>query len=164
MIMFDTRNQKDGFIYNKLIEQGYAVHRTKLPFGDIALATNILNAIDIKSCGGGLLELANNICSKDHGRLKREIELCGEYGGTLTFLVVNPSVACLDDVETWQPPVYRGGAKKGQPISRVKGETLSKALRTMSAKGHYKCEVRFVFATKETAYQKVLEILEVKDE
>jgi hypothetical protein len=164
MILFDTRNQKDGFIREPLTKFGYAVDRTKLPFGDIATANNILNAIDIKSAKNGLQELAGNICSGDHSRLKREIAKCAEYGGKLTFLVVHPYITKIDEVCKWESEVYKYGAKKGQPFTKVNGETLMKAMQTMSEKGHYACEVNFVFTTKGLAWQAVLEILGIEVE
>lgn len=161
MILFDTRNQKDGFIREPLTKFGYATDRTKLPFGDIATANNILNAIDIKSAKNGLQELAGNICSGDHSRLKREIAKCAEYGGKLTFLVIHPYITKIEEVCKWESEVYKYGAKKGRPFTKVKGETLMKAMQTMSEPNRYGCEVKFEFATKGTAWQKVLEILHI---
>jgi len=161
MILFDTRNQKDIFISEPLTKFGLPTDRTKLPFGDIATADNILNAVDIKSAKNGLQELAGNICSVDHNRLKREIEKCAEYGGKLTFLVIHPYITKIDEVCKWESEVYKFGARKGQPFTRVKGETLMKAMKTMSEPNRYGCEVKFEFATKGTAWQKVLEILHI---
>ena len=61
MILFDTRNQKDTFITEPMTKFGFATDRTKLPFGDIVTADNILNAVDIKSAKNGLQELAGNM-------------------------------------------------------------------------------------------------------
>lgn len=162
MILFDTRNQKDNFISKPMTALGYATDRTKLPFGDVALASNILNAIDIKAAGNGLQELAGNICGKDHGRLKREIKKCADYKGSLTFLVVHPTIKSIDEVGAWESECYRAGAKRGQPYTQVKGETLMKAMRTMSEPDRYGCKVQFVFATKGTAWQTVLELLGIE--
>lgn len=162
MILFDTRNRKDTFISEPLTKFGFATDRTKLPFGDIALATDILTAIDIKSAKNGLQELAGNICSGDHGRLRREIAKCAEYGGNLTFLVIHDEIKSIDEVCKWKSEVYKSGARKGQPYTKVKGETLMKAMKTMSQPNRYGCEVKFVFATKATAWQKVLDLLGIE--
>ncbi|HKL93806.1 MAG TPA: hypothetical protein VJZ69_00810 [Clostridia bacterium] len=162
MILFDTRNQKDTFISEPLTNFGFATDRTKLPFGDIATADDILNAVDIKSAHNGLQELAGNICSGDHNRLRREIEKCAEYGGKLTFLVVHPHITKIDEVCKWKSEVYKYGAKKGQPYTKVKGDTLMKAMKTMSEPNRYGCEIKFEFATKATAWQKVLKLLGIE--
>lgn len=162
MILFDTRNQKDNFIREPLTAFGFATDRTKLPFGDIAKATDILNAIDIKSAKNGLQELAGNICGKDHSRLRKEIAKCADYGGSLTFLVVHPDIKSIDEVCNWESECYRYGNKKGQPYTKVKGETLMKAMKTMSEPNRYGCKIKFEFATKGTAWQKVLEILGIE--
>jgi hypothetical protein len=66
VIILDTRNKKDAFVKESLEELGYRTYRSKLPFGDVAFSGDIFNAVDLKSSGGGLLELAMNICGNDH--------------------------------------------------------------------------------------------------
>ena len=72
--ILDSRNQKDSFVEKALNDLGHKTSRDfKLSFGDVAKSTNVFNTIDLKSSGGGLIELAKNVCSKDHNRLKMEI-------------------------------------------------------------------------------------------
>ena len=105
--ILDTRNQKDDFVEVGLRNLGHTIIRSKLPFGDVALSTDILNCIDLKSSGGGLLELAGNICSKDHARLKSEIVKCLAANGKITFLIFESGVHCLEDVKFWKVPTYK---------------------------------------------------------
>lgn len=165
MIVFlDTRNQVDGFIEKPLRAHGVGIYRTKLPYGDIARADSLMRAIDIKASGGGILELARNICSKDHNRLRREIDLCRFVTagkGELIFLIVTDEAKSIEDIEQWQSPCRKSGPYKGQPFTKVKGETLAKALYTMSEPDRYGCKVRFEFTTKAKAWQKVLKLLNI---
>lgn len=167
----DTRNQVDDFAVKKIEECGYQVKRMTLPFGDFALLDNLTCAVDIKSSGGGILELAKNVFSSDHERLKREILKCAEWGGEICFLVANDDgITQLEQLEHWQPPRFKSTAykdgklihKKGQPMTKVKGETLMKALKTMSEPNRYKqgLTVRFSFCERANAGKKIVQILE----
>lgn len=178
VIILDTRNQKDAFVENAFKKLGYTIIRSKLPFGDVALPTNILNCVDLKSSGGGLIEVARNRCSKDHNRMKREIESCLNCGGKITFLCFEPGMNSVEDIANWKIPFFKGDLyksrrlddgtyerfclhKRGQPMTKVNPETLMKSLQTMTAPDHYKkgTKVDFVFATKENCADKILEIL-----
>ena len=186
-IVVDTRNQDDSFVIKGLedlgFEMGRDILRTKLPFGDIALATNLLNAIDLKSSGGGLIELSKNICSsKDHKRLKNEINKCLKFGGTLTFLCFETendnNIRSVADVHKWQVPKFKSNLyknlttpegekvkillhKKGELMTKVNPSTLQKALETMSEPNHYgeNTKVDFEFTNKKDCATKILEIL-----
>lgn len=165
--LVDTRNQKDSFVVNALEELGYKVLRTKLPFGDVALTSNILNVIDLKSSGGGLIELSKNICSSDHERLRREIKLCSKFNGKITFLCFEEKIKSIEDIENWEVPTYKSNQykdgilikRKGDPLTKVKPITLMKAIKTMSEPNHYDCEVNFAFTNKKECGNKILEIL-----
>lgn len=159
----DTRNQVDDFAVRKIQECGYGVRRMTLPFGDFALLDNLTCAVDIKSSGGGVLELSRNVCSKDHERLRREILKCAEWNGKICFLIANEDgITNIDQLPNWKSPCYKSGKLKGKPFTQVKGETLMKALLTMSQPNYYKdgLTVRFVFCKKEDAGKKIIEILE----
>ncbi len=103
----DTRNQKDDFVIKSLAKLGYTCDRLQLYYGDIARKDNILNSIDLKSSSGGLIELAKNILSKDHERIKREIKKCIAYRGKLTFLCFEPGITCIDDIANWEIPTFK---------------------------------------------------------
>jgi hypothetical protein len=184
VVIVDTRNQKDDFVVKALEKLGCTVIRSKLPFGDVALATNILNCIDLKSSGGGgLIEIARNVCSKDHNRVRKEIDSCLEVNGKITFMCFEPGINNIDEVINWKVPRYKANLfkdkpiynikgkicayericlhKKGQLMTKVKPETLMKALKTMTEQDHYKpgTKVEFIFATKENCGELILKIL-----
>lgn len=176
-IILDTRNQKDGFVESALRELGYNIVRSKLPFGDVALSTNILNCIDLKSSGGGLIELAKNICSKDHSRLKEEIKKCLEVDGNITFLCFEPKISSIEEIKNWEVPTFKNNLwkrkitpfgmkyeilhKKGEKMTKVKPETLMKAIMTMSEQDHYKknTKINFVFTTKQDCGKIICKLL-----
>jgi len=194
----DTRNQDDAWACEQIRAQGYEVHRHTLSFGDFALSSEIRLAIDIKSSSGGIVEIARNVCSKDHNRLKREIFKCVAVHGQICFLVAgNHGITSIADLNNWVSPIYKSDIykteyflnsdgtkiakadlkdygkedyyskrtlmhKKGELYTKVKGETLAKALATMSEPNHYAdgLTVRFSFCSKENAGKKIVEILE----
>lgn len=159
----DTRNQVDDFAVRKIMSCGYEVRRMTLPFGDFALLDNLTCAVDIKSSGGGILELCRNVCSSDHERLRREILKCAEWNGEICFLIANDDgIEKVEDLINWKSPCYKSGKMKGKPFTNVKGETFMKALQTMSQPDRYKkgLTVHFSFCKKEDAGIKILTILE----
>ena len=107
VFILDTRNQKDDFVEKALKDLGHDIVRSKLPFGDVAVSTDILNVVDLKSSGGGLIELAHNVCSKDHDRLRKEIIKCLEVKGNITFMVFEPHIHRLEDVPFWKVPTFK---------------------------------------------------------
>jgi hypothetical protein len=158
----DTRNQVDDFAVKSIESQGYKVKRMTLPFGDFALIDNLTCAVDIKSSGGGIVEIARNICSKDHERLKREIMKCADWGGEICFLVANnDGITKVEQLAQWKSPCYKSGKLRGKPFTQVKGETLMKAIQTMSQPNYYAngLTVHFSFCSKENAGKKIIEIL-----
>ena len=179
--ILDTRNQKDAFVEKSLKELGHDVVRSKLPFGDVAERYDMFNCIDLKSSGGGLIELAHNICSSDHNRMKKEIENCLAVHGNITFLIFEPEIHCLEDVKYWIVPKFKHNIwkkvrylrgvpvpknkvkdgeiydiksvmvhKAGEPMTKVKAETLYKCMKTISEPDHYGkgTKVNFVFTDK----------------
>lgn len=183
IVILDTRNQKDSFVQEALEKLGCKIIRSKLPFGDVALSSNILNCIDLKSSGGGLLELSRNRCSKDHNRMKAEIENCLSCGGKITFLCFEPGMNKIEDIASWKIPTFKGDLykkkicedgsvekvllhKKGQPMTKVNPETLMKSIKTMTAQDHYRkgFKVDFEFATKQNCGEKILKILKEEKE
>jgi len=183
VVIVDTRNQKDDFVVKSLEKLGCTIVRSKLPFGDVALSSNILNCIDLKSSGGGLIEVAKNVCSKDHNRMKKEILNCLNCNGKITFMCFEPGIKSIEDVVKWEVPKFKGNQyrdkaiynergkiiaydririhKKGDLMTHVKPETLMKVLKTMTEQDHYKpgSKVEFIFATKENCGELILKIL-----
>ena len=104
----DTRNQIDDFVIEEIEKLGYEVKRMTLPFGDFAFLDNLTYCVDIKSSSGGIVEVAKNICSSDHQRLKREIQKCFDWNGEICFLVANEDgVKKIEDLTTWQVPNFK---------------------------------------------------------
>ncbi len=124
----DTRNQKDDFVIKSLAKLGYTCDRLQLYYGDIARKDNILNSIDLKSSSGGLIELAKNILSKDHERIKREIKKCIAYRGKLTFLCFEPGITCIDDIANWEIPTFKSNQYIISYYSKRTNEKISKIL------------------------------------
>ena len=124
----DTRNQKDDFVIKSLAKLGYTCDRLQLYYGDIARKDNILNSIDLKSSSGGLIELAKNILSKDHERIKREIKKCIAYRGKLTFLCFEPGITCIDDIANWEIPTFKSNQYITSYYSKRTNEKISKIL------------------------------------
>jgi hypothetical protein len=181
IVILDTRNQKDAFVEDALKKLNCTIIRSKLPFGDVALSTDILNCVDLKSSSGGLLELSKNVCSNDHSRVKREIRNCLEVDGKITFLCFEPGIKSVDEIDKWQVPKFKGNMyakiktptgyvskclhRKGELMTKVKPETLKKAIKTMSEQDHYKkgFAVNFEFTTKEECGRKILAILQKEE-
>lgn len=165
LFILDTRNQKDGFVIQALLKRGHTILRSKLPWGDIAVSTDITTVIDIKSSGGGLIELARNRMSKDRDRMKREILECFQNNGEITFLCFEPNMTRIEDIANWKVPCfsrwYKDPAKRGKPRTSVNPETLMKSIRTMCEPNHYMPgkTVGFQFATKENCGEIIENIL-----
>lgn len=196
----DTRNQIDDFVIEEIKKLGYEVKRMTLPFGDFAFLDNLTYCVDIKSSSGGIVEIAKNICSSDHDRLRREIKKCFEWNGEICFLIANEDgIEKLEDLITWKVPHFKSDMwsykylyngkwiskkqlvtyinekdissvqkkrfkihSKGDIVTLIKPEILMKAIKTMSEPNHYKdgLTVRFAFCSKESAGEKIIQILE----
>lgn len=128
VFIVDTRNQKDAFVVQGLLHNGHKVIRSKLPFGDVALSTNILNAIDLKSSGGGLLELSRNRFSKDRDRLRREIEIAIQYGGKITFMCFEPNMKTITDIAKWRVPVFKSDRWGMRYVHKTTGKVIAKTV------------------------------------
>lgn len=129
LFILDTRNQKDSFVVKGLENLGFETTRQMLFFGDVVNAKNIYKAIDLKSSGGGLIELSRNICSKDHNRLKREIEKCAKFNGELIFLIFEPNISCIEDIKYWEVPKFKSDQWKTIYIHPETGERCNKLER-----------------------------------
>lgn len=109
IVIADTRNQDDNFVIENFPKYGYEHRRWNLPFGDFALRDCIYHAVDIKSASGGIVEIAKNVCSSDHERVRREIETCVQWGGRLCFLIANnEGINKMEQLAEWESPRYKG--------------------------------------------------------
>lgn len=168
----DTRNQVDDFVCRQITDLGYEVVRGekncyKLAYGDFVFSDNILCAVDIKSSGDGVEELAGNLCNaQEHARIREEIAHCAEFGGELCFLIVTPYayIRSVDDLDKWQSPVFKRdgeGHKAGDPHVKVRGSVLKKILQTMSTPNRYGegLTIYFRFCNREDAGRELIDML-----
>ena len=150
-ILEDTRQQrgKHDAKHAWWAENGYALVRSKIAFGDYCLLPAV--AVDTKA---DIAELAHDI-DQDHARFRRELAGAREAGVRLVVLTENEDgVADLAGLARWvEPPedfVRRANARR-----RLSGERLAKACATMAAR--YGAE--FLFCAPEESAQVVSRIL-----
>ena len=145
IILEDTRNQigKHETLNAQLELMGCQVMRSKLFVGDYTLATDQHICIDTKK---DILELAGNICGRQHERFRAECERAKISQIRLIILIEEQT-----PIQEWKSPRNR----RNQALTQVKGETLYKAMNTM----HERYGVEFIQCDKrETAY-KIKELL-----
>lgn len=127
IILEDTRQQegKHKNIENYFKQAGVTLERCCLYVGDYAIANDQSRAVDTKQ---DVIEIAKDILSADHDRFKRECIRAMNAGIKLLILVEEP----LPDggLVNWVCPKNA----RGKPFSSVKGETLRRAMLTMTVK------------------------------
>ena len=145
-IVEDTRNQigKHKRLNYELQKMGYEVVRSKLMVGDYVKLERPIVCVDTKQ---DYVELANNICGKQHERFRNECIKAKNYGLSLVILVEEDL-----PVEQWNSPLNR----KGKPYTAVKGETLAKCMKTMTEK----YGVEFRHCDKKDTAKIIVELLE----
>lgn len=134
MILCDTRQQagKHANIDAYFKKAGIQTDRCALYVGDYALANEQCRAVDTKQ---DVLELVKDIMSSDHERFVRECLRAKEAG--IQLLVLVEEVLPDGGLSAWQSPIN----SKGKPLTQVKGESLRRALLTMTVK--YGVKFRF---------------------
>lgn len=153
MIIIEDSRQQIGKHKQKLdyfAAQGIKTVRTKLFCGDFSRLDCQTICIDTKQ---DLLELSSNICGKQHPRFRNECIRAAENGIKLIVLVEED--LNIDNLADWKSPVRKLGKLKGQPFTQIKGETLAKAMRTMTEK----YGVDFLFCNKADSGAKIIELL-----
>jgi len=150
IIVEDTRNQvgKHIKINNDLQKLGVKIIRSKLYVGDYSLLNNQTICIDTKK---NWLEVAGNICGKQHERFRAECIRAKEAQILLIILVEEET-----PIELWKSPQNR--LKK--PLTRVSCEVLAKALKTMTEK----YGVKFINCDPKDTAKNILKILEVEND
>lgn len=145
IIVEDTRNQigKHQLLNKQLTDLGYEVVRTKLYVGDYTRLDNMSICIDTKK---DWVELAGNICGKQHTRFREEC-LRAKSAHIRLFVLVEEEIS----IEEWNSPRRRNGSK----ICNVSKEILNKAMSTMSGK----YGVQFLNCSKKETAKKIIEIL-----
>lgn len=173
ILLEDTRNQpgKHDMKNKYFADHGVEVRRTKLYVGDYTLPAVQSVCIDTKK---DIQELIGDICGKSHERFRNECIRAQEANVKLIVLVENEAgyvdrkqtiynkvVRSIDDLFSWVNPrlfIWKGGKQK-YPTA-TKGAVLAKCCLTMSKK--YGCE--FVFTTPDEAGERILSLLNVKQE
>lgn len=145
IIIEDTRNQigKHERLNADLERLGAKIIRSKLYVGDYSLLNNQTICIDTKK---DWLEVAGNVCGKQHTRFRAECIRAKEAEISLIILVEEQT-----PLEQWKSPQNR----LKQPLTRVSCETLSKAIKTMTEK----YGVVFINCDKKDTAKKIIEIL-----
>ena len=124
VIVEDTRNQigKHNQINQDLINLGHQVVRSKLFVGDYSRLDNMTICIDTKK---DWIEVAGNICGKQHTRFREECIRAKNAGIKLIILVEEET-----PIGSWKSPLKRNK----EPICRVSNIVLLKAMKTMNEK------------------------------
>ena len=149
MIIVDTREKEIDHILKFFKDNEIEFIIKKLDYGDYFNTENPILVIDRKF---SIVEIAKNICSQDHTRLKNEIELCNSDNVKMIFLITDKNIKSLDDLESWNnnPKDFQ------KNHTQVKGSILAKAMRTMQEK----YGIEFRFSTYEEYAKTLYETLE----
>ena len=149
IIQIDSREKQKNIIdYFDSIGQKYII--SKMISGDYQNVNSIETLIDLKqSNGDGIAEICSNLTkTTSHERLKKEVKRAFEIGcKEFIFLIVHPTITCIDEVHLW---VNKHG--------RVKPDILEKIMKTFESK----YGVRFIFTSKQNAGKKIIEFLQKK--
>lgn len=145
ILIEDTRNkiEKHASKRQYWANEGIEVIRSKLLVGDYSLANNQKICIDTKQ---DWVELANNLCGKQHERFRNECIRALNCEIRLVILVEDKT-----PVAEWKSPTKRNG----KPVTTVKGEVLSKIMATM----HEKYKVEFVNCSRADSPDMIVKIL-----
>lgn len=145
IIIEDTRNQtgKHTELNKQLEAMGHQVIRSKLFVGDYAKLKDQSICIDTKK---DILEVAGNICGKQHERFRAECvrAMCSEI--RLIILIEEET-----PITEWESPRNR----QNRALTQVNGVTLWKAMVTM----HKKYGVVFAQCNKKDTAKKIIELL-----
>ena len=146
LIIVDTREKGNKKIIEYFDKVGQDYIASKLDAGDYMCFKQYSTIIDKKD---GLLELSHNLCnSKEHERIKREIQRAKELGcSNFIFLIQENKIKSVEDIKNWS-----------SPHTTVKGEVLLKVMRTMRER----YGVRFVIVPKKEMGKKIIELLGLK--
>ena len=118
MILVDTREQSNKFVIEYFEKENIPYREEKLDEGDYQIEFENDIVVERKQ---DLLELAGNICSKDHQRFKRELLRAMEKGKKVYVVVADKKIRSIEEVKNWS-----------SKYSQVKGETLMKAMQTIN--------------------------------
>ena len=148
MILCDTRQQAGKHLnIDKYFERiGIETERCALYVGDYAIANDQKRSVDTKQ---DVLELAKDIMSSDHERFKNECLRAKNAG--IQLLVLIEEVLPEGGLSAWQSP----SDSRGKPLTKVNGESLRRAMLTMTVK----YGVRFRFCDSRQTGRLIVEYL-----
>lgn len=154
IIAEDSRQQagKHRNIHRQLGAMGHQVVRTKLYVGDYQLINRGDVVVDTKK---DMLELAMDIC-RDHKRFSEECKKA--YDAGIKLVILTEELLPTGGLASWKSPTWKTTTarhKAGESISKVKPETLYKAIHTMSTK----YGVEFRFCDKDETGARIIDIL-----
>lgn len=127
MIILEDTRQQDGKHKNVnayLAKAGITIDRCKLYVGDYAIANDQSRAVDTKQ---DVIEISKDILSADHERFRSECERA--KNANIQLLILIEEVLPDGGLVKWKSPT-----RYGKPITSIKGETLKRAMLTMTAK------------------------------
>ena len=150
ILIEDTRNQvgKHKTLNDELNKLGVNVIRSKLYVGDYSRMDDMTICIDTKK---DWVEVAGNICGKQHERFRAECMRAKDAQIKLIILVEERT-----PIEDWKSPIKRNG----KAICQVSGNVLGKAMKTMTDK----YGVEFLNCEKGKTATTILKLLGVKKE
>lgn len=140
-IIEDTRQQagKHEHKHEWFGANGINICRSKLPWGDYAPVPPV--SVDTKE---NMLEIAGNICGKEHTRFINECKNAHNAGCQLIILVENrDGITELSQVYDWRNP------REEYSPTCVQGARLHKAMQTIQER----YGVRFMFCAPEDSAQ-----------
>lgn len=148
LILCDTRQQegKHKNIDSYFAKSGILTERSKLYVGDYAIASDQSRVVDTKQ---DVLEISKDIMSSDHDRFRSECQKANDAG--IRLLVLIEEVLPEGGLASWVSPVNA----QGKPMTTVKGETLKRAMLTMTVK----YGVRFRFCDRRQTGRLIVEYL-----
>lgn len=117
---------------------------SKLYVGDYMVYGHPEIVIDRKQ---NLEEVCGNICGPQHKRFSKELQNAKAVGTHIVVLIADDERTQLEDVKSWS-----------SPHTKVKGETLYKAMKTMQEETD-KYDVEFVFCKKNDVGTTIVDIL-----
>lgn len=157
MILTDTRQKSENHIIRAFDREKIFHLQTKLDTADYMLlkyeqgsgfGKDFTVLVDTKK---DLIEMVGNLCSRDHDRIKREVELASSLGcKEFVFLIGTKKGFGIEDLMKWK-----------NPHGRTTGKTLLKTMTTFKQRRleELGIDVRFVLCNKREMGDKVIELL-----
>lgn len=146
-IIIDTREKDRAIVKIKETFDNKEINyiEDKIFAGDYFNLDNPHVIVDRKQdCG----EICSNICGKQHARFAKELKLAKKMKCHMVVLIEDDRISCFEDIKKWS-----------SPNTKVKGETLYKAMKTMESETD-KYDVEFRFCKKAETGEQILKILQ----